>query len=385
MKPMRREYKEPYLRKAERRLFLRPFFILPFSLTLLLLALHFFFRSTNGAADFYARRITRPVISFLAPLVSRVPFSLTETGFVFGLFLFVFCFVRACLSLYHLPGKRFRRGIRGAVSLIASALLLFNLFLGFHVLHFHRKPLGEEIGLDPERKPSAQELIKICRSLGEKLNKERETLGEDEQGVYALKDRNELLRAASEGVEEAAKRYETLKPVVQAVPKQLLGSKIFSKMGLGGFFSPFLLEANVNADQPALSFPAAALHELGHLHGYAREDDCEFFAFLTGYLHPRADFRYSAVFLAWDQLMAELKQKDETAWREAYALISPAVRMDIQNRSEYWKRQDGPIREQTEKINDRFLTMSGQESGVRAYGEAAIWIFRWFLKEGGAS
>lgn len=382
---MRKENREPYLRKAERPLLVRPVFILPLSFTLILLALHFFFRGNKAAADFYMHKITRPVLRLIAPYIGKVPFSLTEAGFLFLVFWLIFALVRGISSLYHLPGKRFRRFLRGTTSLLGVVFLLINLFLMFHVLHFSGTPLGEEIGLDPNVTPRPEDLVKYCRTLSEELNKQRENLPENEDGVYFLSDRATILKGAAEGVESAAKRYDILEPVVLARPKTLISSAVFSRMGIAGFFSPFLLEANVNGHQPDIGFPTAALHELGHLHGYAREDDCEFFAFLTGYLHPREDFRYAATFLAWDKLMLELQQRDAEAWRETYALVSPAVRLDIQNRNEYWQSMKGPLSEQTQKINDRFLKISGQESGVKAYNEAAIWILRWLVKEGDKS
>ena len=40
-------------------------------------------------------------------------------------------------------------------------------------------------------------------------------------------------------------------------------------------------------------FPSTAAHELAHTRGFAREDECNFFAFLTSIASDSADCRYS--------------------------------------------------------------------------------------------
>ncbi len=80
-------------------------------------------------------------------------------------------------------------------------------------------------------------------------------------------------------------------------PVQL--SHWWSYTGITGMYFPFFAEANVNIDVPDSGIPATAAHELAHTRGFAREDECNFLAYLACIHHSSGDVRYSGYLSAY--------------------------------------------------------------------------------------
>lgn len=375
---------ERYLVKAERPLILRPFLLITLSVTLVFFALRFLFMAHRELGEAFVRHVVLNVSRPLTRLVGMVPLSLTETLFILGVLLLAALGVRACYRFYQLPGRRIRRFIRGATSLLAAALTLFNLFFFFHLFNFTRLPLLRQLKLEEkDLRGSDEELYRACMLLSGQMNELRSGLPHSREGVLALPGtRFALLSKASEGLKPAEAKYPFLKPGNPTNPKPILLSKLFSYMGISGFYSPFLLEAHVNIDQPDLVLPCTALHELAHVQGFAAEDEAETLAFLFGRSHPEPAYRYSALYMAWSRLMRLLQSRNQQLWQNAFSNLSAEVRRDHAELETYWSRHRGRTMKQVEKINDSFLKTAGQTAGIEAYDQAALLIFAVLKKEG---
>ena len=147
-------------------------------------------------------------------------------------------------------------------------------------------------------------------------------------------------------------------------------------------YFPMLAEANVNIDVPDSSIPATAAHELAHTRGFAREDECNFLAYLTCIHSDSADFRYSGLLMAYIYCSNTLYDYDKDLWGETREACSDGVKRDLGERNRYWKTFEGKVQEISNNVNNSFLTAQGQEKGVLSYDEVVSLIVSYYVREG---
>ena len=168
--------------------------------------------------------------------------------------------------------------------------------------------------------------------------------------------------------------------VFRAKPVQL--SHWWSYTGITGMYFPMLAEANVNIDVPDSSIPATAAHELAHTRGFAREDECNFLAYLTCIHSDSADFRYSGYLMAYIYCSNALYAYDIELWRETRAACSEGVLRDLGERNRYWEAFEGRVQEISNSVNNSFLESQGQEKGTLSYDEVVSLIVSYYIRQG---
>ncbi len=314
----------------------------------------------------YLPALFRPLVSALSGLSGLVPFSLTELSLLAGLAWLVVRLVRARVRRASARGVRptWRARAARAAAVAAGGYLVFLLAWG---LNYDRPPLARLLGLDA-RPAASDELAALALDLLVDTARERAGLPEDAAGALRLADGPQAaLRRAPAGYA----RVERTQPLLAGparVPKPLLSSRLFSRLGISGVYVPFSGEALVNVDVPASGLPFAACHELAHQRGFAREDEASFVGYLACRAHPDADYRYSAAFEALGDVLAALRP---FAPQRAQALALQAargVRRDWAAHSAWLQRHAGPARQLSHAVNDAYLRSQGQVDGVRSYG-----------------
>ena len=160
----------------------------------------------------------------------------------------------------------------------------------------------------------------------------RDSLTEDEDGCVRLSQSvTKTLRLADGGYRNLQGEYAFLfGGTWRAKPVQL--SHWWSYTGITGMYFPMLAEANVNIDVPDSSIPATAAHELAHTRGFAREDECNFLAYLTCIHSDSADFRYSGLLMAYIYCSNTLYDYDKDLWGETREACSDGVKRDLGER-----------------------------------------------------
>lgn len=299
--------------------------------------------------------------------VSWLPFSLTE---VLVLAALPALGIGIALLVRRLRRAEHRRAVwmallRRTLCVAAAVLLLYMLL---HGVNFYRLPTDRLLGYDVTP-ADAKQLYAICLDLSQKASQQRENLAEDERGCMRLQGSLSQLRAqAVQGYDALQAQYPFLSGAVRQV-KAVQLSHWWSYTGITGMYFPLLAEANINIDAPACFMPATAAHELAHTRGFAREDECNFWAYRTCIAHPEAQFRYAGYLLAFVHCANAYYAYDAAGYRELYQACSDAVRRDLAANAAYWEQFKGPVRQLSESVNDAFLTVQGQQSGVLAYGE----------------
>ena len=191
----------------------------------------------------------------------------------------------------------------------------------------------------------------------------------------------EILRLADNGYRKLDDTYPYLWGGVWRT-KPVLLSHWWSYTGITGMYFPFFAEANVNIDVPDSDIPATAAHELAHTRGFAKEDDCNFFAYLTATHSDSADFRYSGYMLAYIYCSNALYDYDTDMWGAVRQHCSKRMLRDLGQRNAYWKQFEGKTQEISSSINNSFLTSQGEEKGVFSYDRVVQLIVGYYRSEG---
>jgi len=245
------------------------------------------------------------------------------------------------------------------------------MYMLLHGVNYYRPTISEIIGMKTGEL-TADELRDIVYDLAQKASAEREGLSENETGEMQLsKSLLKTLSQAGEGYRVLDDIYPPLWGVVNRA-KPVMLSHYMSYSHIIGIYSPFTVETNVDVDINHCDIPATAAHEVAHSRGFAREDECNFLAWLSCINHPSADYRYSGYILAFIYCSGDLYDYDRDMYTEAIKPLSEAVRRDLKARSEYWKQFDTPTGQKVQKVadraNDKFIESQGVKEGSLSYG-----------------
>lgn len=321
-----------------------------------------------------------PVLSaVLGWPLSFLPFSLTELCAVAAIPAAIGVLVWRIVRRVRKAGKdRFWRG----VGWVASSLLLVYMLL--HGVNFYRLSASELMELDTSPK-NAEQLKAVCIYLADTASAARAELSEDENGVAMLSSSiRETLVRGGEGYALLAESYDFLGGSIQRT-KPVMLSHLWSYTGITGMYFPLLAETNINVDVPSFTIPATVMHELAHTRGFAREDECNFFAYLACMEHPSADFRYSGAVLAYIHCSNALYDYDVEMWEEVFSHCSDGMVRDLRAQNAYWDNFKGEVKEISSSVNDTFLQIQGEEDGVLSYSRVVELLLAYCEKAAPAS
>lgn len=313
-------------------------------------------------------------------LMSIFPFSITEVVVILLPATIMTLLIIWIVRIIRRPRKLqiFERGCRFTVWVISLLLLIFMVMDGGN---FSRIPTGELLEL-PNRQYTAEDLYKITADLAQKTTKARERLPEDENGCSILSvKRSQLLKMADNCYDNLREDYPFLRTDVWRV-KSVALSHWWSYTGTTGVYCPWLGEANVNTDVPDSELGHTAAHEIAHTMGFAKENECNFLAWLACDTSGMADYQYSGNLQAYIYCSNALYKADKELWRKAYNNLSDGVVRDLIQRSNYWDSFEGEVMESSQDFNDSFIKANGVESGVLSYNEMVGLMLRYYEKNG---
>ena len=165
-------------------------------------------------------------------------------------------------------------------------------------------------------------------------------------------------------------------------PKPILNTWILSVQQTTGVYSPFTVEANYNRDIAYYDIPFTICHELSHLRGYMQEEEANFIGVLATIGADDLYFNYSGYVSAWVYAGNALARIDSTAFATLYSRINTRTRQDMLYNNAYWQQFEGKPAEAHEQLNDAYLKMQGQATGVRSYGHVTDLMLEYFAENG---
>ena len=188
-------------------------------------------------------------------------------------------------------------------------------------------------------------------------------------------------RTGQRAMEKLGQRYHRLSGHYP-YPKPILNTWILSVQQTTGVYSPFTVEANYNRDIAYYDIPFTICHELSHLRGYMQEEEANFIGVLATIGADDLYFNYSGYVSAWVYAGNALARIDSTAFATLYARINARTRQDMLYNNAYWQQFEGKPAEAHEQLNDAYLKMQGQATGVRSYGHVTDLMLEYFAENG---
>jgi len=313
-------------------------------------------------------------------IMSIIPFSMTELVVVFLLpaiiTLTTIWIIRIVKSKER--KKTVERGCRFTAWVVSLLMLVFMVMDG---ANFYRLPADELFNL-PDKRYDVQQLYLVTADLAAKTSAAREKLLEDENGRTVLSmDKGDFLELADDCYDNISEKYSFLVTGTWRV-KSVMLSHLWSYTGTTGVYCPWLGEANANTDVPDSGLGHTAAHEIAHTMGFAKENECNFLAFIACSTSGIPDYEYSGYLSAYNYCANALYKADEELWRKAYSNLSDGVVRDLIQRSEYWDSFEGEVMESSQAVNDTFIKVNRVESGVLSYNEVVGLLLKYYDSNG---
>ena len=269
---------------------------------------------------------------------------------------------------------------------LTSVMILITLHVGMYGLNYYAGPLAEDIRLNVTGY-NITELAEATTWYRDKANELAHKVPRNENGEPTYASFEDLAKTAANGFNYLTyeKTYAVFSGVTDPV-KKLGWTDMYSSMGIDGVTMPFTGEAAVNPNIPAVAMPFTMCHEMCHRMCIAIERDANLGAFLACQANEDPLYQYSGYFMAFRYCYNLLASKGTTtadnAAREIYTGIDPLVMEDLKDYRAYY---DGAIDDKksdfANDVNDRYIKLSGDNSGVASYGEVTDLLVSWYIQE----
>lgn len=264
--------------------------------------------------------------------------------------------------------------------LSASVIVLLIIYIAFNLLwgiNYNRQGIATQLGLTME-KYSPQELKTLNSILLQKVNENKAAILKD--GTIALKS-NEIFKRSAAAYTEVNKKYAFLQYYSASVKTSLWGW-LGNYVGFTGYYNPFTGEAQVNTLVPKFLQPYTTCHEIAHQLGYAKENEANFVGYLAATASKDTLFRYSAYVDLFLYAERNLYSIDSTAAKSLAHQLSPAVKADLKELSDFNRRHQNPVEPVIRWMYGKYLESNQQPSGVLSYDEVTGFLIAYFKKYG---
>ncbi len=152
--------------------------------------------------------------------------------------------------------------------------------------------------------------------------------------------------------------------------KAMIFEPIYSKMGVSGYFGPFLNEIHVNNYSLPFTYPFTLAHEMAHQYGIAPESEASLYAFIVcaGSSHPMV--RYSGYISVMGYLLRDVRRLLPDRYEPLLKSIRPEIIADLQRNSDHWMAaRNEKLSDAQDKMYDTYLKTNRVSSGRDNYSE----------------
>ena len=314
---------------------------------------------------------SRDALAFLSGITAPFPFAVWEVLLALIVLLALYFLVRNLAQK-----KGFFCWLAGVVLLVS--ILVFG-FVGLWGVNHFGPPIADRVGLEVAEGYSKEQLIATTKYMAEQAGYWADQVERNENGDLTI-DFPAMAKQAGEGYEVLAQTNPFFDGS-DAPVKLLLVDEAFSYMGITGIFVPFTGESGANPGAYNASIPFTMCHELAHRLTVAPEDEANFCAFLACKESERPAFRYSGWYSAFVYTYNALHKADREAAYAIWDSMSERLKQDCRNANTHYDQYDGEVQEAAQKVNDTYLKVFKEESGVQSYGEVADLLIAWYLRE----
>ncbi len=316
---------------------------------------------SESAANFLNDTVSHLFRRAMAAFGDLFPFSLFE--------LLLFLLIPAAVIVIVLIVRAFLRAegrVRLVTNLLSVALLLYSgnaIALG---IAYNATPVDERMSLSSVE-VTKERLADSLRLLTEEVNTlSRDITYSDGRSVsgYTLAEMSEKICDSYENFSEEYGFPHSF----YSTAKSAGALNILSYLGLGGIYTYYTGEANVNTGYPDFDVVFTAAHELSHQRGVLPENEANFMAYLVCSRSEDVYLRYSAALNMFSYVGSALWRTDSDLYYEILATLSKDALSDLRASSSVTaKYGDTVVADISSFINDLFLKSNGT-AGTVTYG-----------------
>lgn len=319
-----------------------------------------------------------PVYSKLLRLLfGWVPFSLGDLLYIAA---FIFLLLKAWKLIRLLARRQVKEYLswvlfRKYIRLVLWIYIVFNLSWG---LNYNRQGIAHQLGL--EVKPyTAQDLSELTGALQKRLNfyaAQTDTLKR-----LSLNNNTTLFKEGVAVYQNIRKRFPFLTYQYASI-KPSFFTQVGKYFGFTGYYNPFTGEAQVKTSVPVFVKPFVLCHEMGHQLGYAKENEANMVAFLSGRVSDDVEFRYSAYWDVYTYAMRELRRYDTATFKQLRQTVHPQFKKDYRAYLEYIYKSRNIVEPLMSDFYDSYLKLNNQPKGKATYNEVVAWLIAYMKRYG---
>ncbi|MBO4419242.1 MAG: DUF3810 domain-containing protein [Oscillospiraceae bacterium] len=270
-----------------------------------------------------------------------------------------------------------KRQVLGWLAALLEALvLLVFLFVGLWGLNHFAPTIGEQTGLEVGEYTTDQ-LKAAAAYYADQASYYSTEVERDEKGDVIVPEFSALSDGAAAAYGRLAEYNDRFDLSISRV-KPLLVSKAFAYMGTTGIFVCYTGEAGVSTETYPLSQPYTICHELGHSLAVARENECNYLAFLACRASEDKLFRYSGYYNAFIFCYNALYAESPSAALSLWDRCSEEIIHDSNVHVEHNKQYEGKVQKAAQAVNDAYLK-TFDEPGVKSYGLVVDYLIAEYL------
>ena len=341
-------------------------------------ALNQFAEEFSTLVDMVYPYVIRTLQTFLAEWSSGVDFLVWQV-----LLIALIVLVLAALTAVLAMKKNIVPWVGWSLALVCFVYMLQTVVYG---LNYHAGDLSDDIRLKVSQY-NLHELVEATTYYRDRANILAEQVERDGEGNLIFDDFDTLAAKAGEGFQVLT--YEHSYPIFagSTLPVKKLGwADMYTSMGITGFTCGLTGEAAVNPQIPAIALPFTMCHEMAHRMCIATERDGNFAAFLACSVHPDVQFEYSAYFMAYRYCYNALASVNTLDSANAIGKISEGVSAKLQNDlvrydTFFSNHRDAAATNLANDVNDTYLKLSGDSSGIHSYGEVCDLLVNWHIDQ----
>ena len=268
---------------------------------------------------------------------------------------------------------------------LATFSAIYMLHMLLWGLNYYSGPLAEDLRLD-NGSYNLAELTEACEYYRDKANELAAQINRDAEANVKFEEFEVLAEKAGKGFEVLTYEYHYPVFAGSRVPVKKLGwADMYTSMGITGVTFGITGEAAVNPQIPDVTLPFTMAHEMAHRMCIAPERDANFAAFLACTAHPDMEFQYSGYFMAYRYCYNALASVNTSAAAAAAARVSEGASGMLKQDMRYYSQFFSSHKSDTattvaDTLNDTYLKVSGDESGIASYGQVCDMLVNWHIQ-----
>ena len=354
-------------------------------LTGILILLVVFIRTYSGSSirveENYSTGIYPKFGAVLRFLFGWIPFSIGD--FLYGAFgiWILWQIIKSLKAIFKrkLTGDGSLRRLQKTVILALSLYVVFNLFWG---INYNRKGISSQLSIKLDT-IGFNDLKEISFLLADKLNSTKSYLIKNTIPYPNNKELFNKVEAAYSRAKDSLSFLEYSNPSI----KSSLWGWLGNYTGFTGYYNPFTGEAQVNTTAPKFLQPFVTCHEVAHQLGYAKENEANSVGYLAALYSGDSLLLYSTYFDLYNYAAREFAlqsfiKKDTVAFHELKAQLIPAVKADIKEMYDFFRRHKNPVEPFIRNGYSLYLKNNNQPGGMRSYDEVLGFIIAYYKKFG---